>query len=75
MTVTETRINLFDLDEVRMRTFFESIGEKPFRAQQLLKWIYHQGITDFDQMTNLSVDLRQRLHGLAEVTPPRILSG
>jgi len=74
MTVTETRINLFDLDEVRMRAFFESIGEKPFRAQQLLKWIYHQGVTDFDRMTNLSVDLRQRLQRLAEVTPPRILS-
>ncbi len=74
MTVTETRINLFDLDEIRMRAFFESIGEKPFRAEQLLKWIYHQGVTDFDLMTNLSVSLRQRLHQLAEVTPPRILS-
>jgi 23S rRNA (adenine2503-C2)-methyltransferase len=74
MTVTETRINLFDLDQARMRGFFESIGEKPFRAEQLLKWIYHQGVTDFDRMTNLSMELRQRLHRLAEVTPPQILS-
>lgn len=74
MTVTETRINLFDLDEIQMRAFFESIGEKPFRAEQLLKWIYHQGVTDFDQMTNLSLDLRQRLGAVAEIEPPRILS-
>ena len=61
MLVTETRINLFDLDQARMRVFFESIGEKPFRAEQVLKWVYHQGVTDFDRMTNLSMELRQRL--------------
>lgn len=74
MSVTETRINLFDLDEVRMRAFFESIGEKPFRAQQVLKWIYHQGLTDFSQMTNLGLELRQRLHQLAEIQAPRLLN-
>lgn len=74
MSVTETRINLMDLDETRMREFFESIGEKPFRAQQVLKWIYHQGVTDFAQMTNLSVDLRQKLSRVAEIEPPRILA-
>jgi len=74
MLVTETRINLFDLDQVRMRAFFESIGEKPFRAEQVLKWVYHQGVTDFDQMTNLSMELRQRLPQVAQVEPPRVLS-
>lgn len=74
MSVTETRINLFDLDEVRMRAFFESIGEKPFRAQQVLKWIYHQGLTDFSRMTNLGLELRQRLHQLAEIQAPRLLN-
>jgi 23S rRNA (adenine2503-C2)-methyltransferase len=69
-----TRINLFDLDQARMRTFFESIGEKPFRAEQLLKWIYHQGVTDFDQMTNLSLELRQRLRQVAEIEPPQVLN-
>jgi 23S rRNA (adenine2503-C2)-methyltransferase len=69
-----TRINLFDLDQARMRTFFESIGEKPFRAEQLLKWIYHQGVTDFEQMTNLSLELRQRLRQVAEIEPPRVLN-
>jgi 23S rRNA (adenine2503-C2)-methyltransferase len=74
MLVTETRINLFDLDQARLRAFFESIGEKPFRAEQVLKWIYHQGVTDFDQMTNLSMELRQRLRQVAEVEPPRVLN-
>lgn len=68
-----THINLLDLDLVRMREFFVSIGEKPFRAEQVVKWIYHAGITDFGQMTNLSVELRQRLPQLAVIEPPRIL--
>ncbi len=70
----KTRINLFDLDQVQMRAFFESIGEKPFRAEQVLKWIYHQGVTDFEQMTNLSLELRQRLTQVAKVEPPIVLS-
>lgn len=74
MSVTETRINLLDLDEVRLREFFLSIDEKPFRAEQILKWIYHQGVTDFDQMTNLSKDLRQNLERVAVVEPPKVLS-
>jgi len=74
MSVTETRINLLDLDDVRLREFFQSIGEKPFRAEQILKWIYHQGVTDFELMTNLSKDLRQRLESIAIVEPPKVLS-
>ncbi|MDH3789253.1 MAG: 23S rRNA (adenine(2503)-C(2))-methyltransferase RlmN [Xanthomonadales bacterium] len=74
MSVTETRINLLDLDEVRLREFFQSIGEKPFRAEQILKWIYHQGVTDFELMTNLSKELRQRLERVAVVEPPKVLS-
>jgi 23S rRNA (adenine2503-C2)-methyltransferase len=73
MPVTETRINLFDLDEAGLRDFFTSIGEQPFRAQQVLKWIYHQGVTGFDAMTNLSLELRSRLQQLAVVEPPRVL--
>jgi 23S rRNA (adenine2503-C2)-methyltransferase len=74
MPVTETRINLMDLDETRMRGFFESMGEKPFRAQQVLKWIYHQRVTDFEEMTNLGVALRQKLSSVAVIAPPRVLA-
>ena len=73
MPGSQTRINLLDLDLVRMRDFFVSIGEKPFRAEQVLKWIYHSGVTEFDQMSNLSLALRQRLPQLAAIEPPRIL--
>ncbi len=73
MPASETRINLFDLDETGLRAFFQSIGEQPFRAEQVMKWIYHQGVTDFDQMTNLSKDLRQRLMLIAEIKAPRVL--
>ena len=68
------RVNLMDLEEGRMRSFFEWLGEKPFRAQQVLKWIYHQGVTDFDAMTNLSLPLRERLREVAVIEPPRVLS-
>ena len=74
MTGSETRINLMDLDQAGLREFFESIGEKPFRAEQILKWVYHQGVTDFAEMTNLGLALRQRLAQIAIVEPPRILS-
>ncbi len=74
MTATLSRINLMDLDQYRMLEFFVSLGEKPFRAEQVLKWIYHQGVTDFAQMTNLGVALRQRLSEVAVIQPPPVLT-
>jgi 23S rRNA (adenine2503-C2)-methyltransferase len=74
VTATASLINLLDLDHAGLRAFFESLGEKPFRAQQVLKWIYHQGVTDFAAMTNLGLDLRQKLQQLAIIDPPRILN-
>jgi len=74
MTATPSPINLLDLDQRGLRTFFESIGEKPFRAQQLLKWVYHQRVTDFAEMTNLGLELRQKLQQVAKIEPPRILN-
>ena len=73
MSGSTTRINLLDLDEAGLRAFFESIGERPFRAQQVLKWIYHHGVTDFDAMTDLGLELRARLADIAEITPPEVL--
>ncbi|MGK2925821.1 MAG: 23S rRNA (adenine(2503)-C(2))-methyltransferase RlmN [Lysobacterales bacterium] len=72
--VANLPVNLLDFDEQGLRAFFASIGEKPFRAQQLLKWIYHQGVTDFAAMTNLGLDLRQRLQQVALIQPPRVLN-
>lgn len=74
MSVSQTRINLLDFDEAGLRRFFESIGEKPFRAEQILKWVYHQQTLDFAEMTNLSKELRERLSEVAQITPPRVIS-
>lgn len=73
MTLTRSRINLLDFDQSGLRAFFESIGEPPFRAEQLLKWVYHEQVTDFRQMTNLSKTLRARLDDMAEIAPPEVI--
>jgi 23S rRNA (adenine2503-C2)-methyltransferase len=73
MAANPTRINLLDLDEPGLRAFFISMGEKPFRAQQILKWVYHQQVADFQAMTDLGLELRQRLALMAEVRAPEVL--
>jgi 23S rRNA (adenine2503-C2)-methyltransferase len=65
-------INLLDLDLNGLQAFFTSIGEKPFRATQIMKWIHQQGIVDFDAMTNLSKALRLRLKQVACITIPKV---
>ena len=54
-------INLMNLSPKELGEFFVSIGEKSFRSQQILRWIYQFGVTDFDEMTNLSLNLREKL--------------
>ena len=49
----------FNLDELKEE--FIKLGEKPFRAEQVFKWIYEQNVTSFDEMTNLSKELREKL--------------
>jgi len=68
----EDRINLLDLDRKVMIRFFADLGEKPFRATQVLKWIHQAGVSDLDQMTNLSKDLRAKLQDIACIKPPEI---
>ncbi len=67
------KINLLGLDKKALQDFFVSIGEKPYRAEQVLKWIHFNGVTDFNLMTNISKDLRQKLTDTAEITLPQIL--
>ncbi len=68
------KVNLLGLTRDEMEAFFLQLGEKRFRAQQVLKWIHHAGITDIDAMTNLGKALRNKLAGVAEVRPPEIVS-
>lgn len=64
------RTNLFGLDREAMSVFFREHGESAFRAKQVMQWIYARGVTDFDQMTDLSKKLRERLPQIAEIRPP-----
>ena len=64
--------NLLGMSRAQLEHFLQELGEKPFRAQQLLKWIHQQGVTDFDAMTNISKTLRERLKAVAEIRPPAI---
>ncbi|NYZ64242.1 23S rRNA (adenine(2503)-C(2))-methyltransferase RlmN [Luteimonas deserti] len=65
--------NLLDLDREGLERFFaETLGEKRFRAHQVMKWIHHRHVTDFDEMTDLGKALRAKLEAHAEVRVPQI---
>ncbi|HHF4336041.1 bifunctional tRNA (adenosine(37)-C2)-methyltransferase TrmG/ribosomal RNA large subunit methyltransferase RlmN [Haemophilus influenzae] len=66
------KINLMDLTRQQMREFFKQLGEKPFRADQLVKWIYHFGEDNFDNMTNINKKLREKLKVVAEIKAPEV---
>jgi 23S rRNA (adenine2503-C2)-methyltransferase len=66
-------LNLLNLSRDELRAFFESINEKPFRADQVMKWIHHEGVDDFHKMTNLGKALRQKLSENAVIEAPKVL--
>jgi 23S rRNA (adenine2503-C2)-methyltransferase len=66
--------NLLDLDRVGLERFFEeTLGEKRYRAHQVMKWIHHRYVTNFDEMTDLGKVLRAKLQQHAEVIVPNIV--
>ncbi|HKY88127.1 MAG TPA: 23S rRNA (adenine(2503)-C(2))-methyltransferase RlmN [Pseudorhodoplanes sp.] len=68
------KVNLLELDRLGLETFFEEkLGEKRYRAHQVMKWIYHRHVTEFEQMTDLGKTLRGKLEAQAIVVPPNIL--
>ncbi|WP_106476911.1 23S rRNA (adenine(2503)-C(2))-methyltransferase RlmN [Phytohalomonas tamaricis] len=67
-----SRTNLLGLSREQMEAFFVSLGEKKFRATQVMKWIHHEGCDDFEAMTNLSKGLREKLQRLAEIRGPSV---
>ena len=74
MTTSTVKTNLLGLTQLEMEKFFDSIGEKRFRAGQVMKWIHHLGVDDFDAMTNVSKALRDKLKAIAEVRGPEVVS-
>lgn len=69
-----SKVNLLGMTQARLVDYFQSLGEKPFRAKQLMKWIHHCGVDDFAMMTDLSKALREKLGQLAEIRAPEIVS-
>jgi 23S rRNA (adenine2503-C2)-methyltransferase len=68
-----SRVNLLGLDLAALTAYTESIGEKPFRARQLARWIHQRGAGEFDAMTDLAKSFRARLAEQAEITAPAVL--
>ncbi len=66
--------NLLELDRKAMEGFFTTLGEKPFRASQVLKWLHQFGVDTFDVMTNLSKSLRELLKQVACIEAPEVIT-
>ena len=67
-----SKTNLLGLTRAELEAFTAAMGEKPFRARQLMKWLYKRAATDFDQMTDLAKAFRERLKEVAEIKVPQI---
>ncbi len=67
------KINLLDLNRQQMREFFKDLGEKPFRADQVMKWMYHYCCDNFDEMTDINKVLRGKLKEVAEIRAPEVV--
>lgn len=66
--------NLLDLDPAQLVTYCGELGEKPFRAKQLQRWIHQFGVGNFDAMTDLAKSLRDKLSTRAMVAAPAVIS-
>ena len=76
MTVSEKdmqKVNLLNFDAEGLKNFCEDLGEKPFRAKQLERWIHRRGASDFSEMTDLAKSFRAKLEKVAEVRGPEII--
>ncbi|HEY0923989.1 MULTISPECIES: bifunctional tRNA (adenosine(37)-C2)-methyltransferase TrmG/ribosomal RNA large subunit methyltransferase RlmN [Rheinheimera] len=74
MTEQQNKINLLDLTRAQMQQFFVDMGEKPFRADQVMKWIYHFCIDDFDKMSNINKVLREKLKARCVIEAPVVVT-
>ncbi|WP_051084193.1 23S rRNA (adenine(2503)-C(2))-methyltransferase RlmN [Rudaea cellulosilytica] len=73
LAVESNKANLFDYDRQGLRDLFAQLGEKPYRAEQVMKWIYHRHATSFEQMTDVGKALRDKLEMACEIAPPKVL--
>jgi len=71
--VQDDRINLLGIPLAKLETFFLDLGEPRFRAAQVMKWIHHYGVSNFDEMTDIGKQLRLKLADIAEIRAPEVL--
>lgn len=67
------KVNLLGLDSEGLKQFCAQMGEKPFRAKQLERWIHRRGASDFSEMTDLAKSFRAKLEKVAEIRGPNII--
>ena len=73
MSATTTLSNLAGMSRKGLRALFAAYGEKPFRAEQVMKWIHQRGVLDIDSMTDISKNLRENLKQSTEIRLPVIV--
>lgn len=73
MTDNVTPINLLEFNREDLARFFVELGDKPYRATQVLQWLHQRGANNLDEMTNLSKNLRQRLNQISIIQLPEIV--
>lgn len=71
-SLSTTKLNLLDLDREGLAAYFTEIGEKSFRASQLVQWIHQKGVTEFGLMSNLSMALRDHLQASTVIRMPDV---
>ncbi|MGB7815672.1 MAG: 23S rRNA (adenine(2503)-C(2))-methyltransferase RlmN [Methylotenera sp.] len=64
--------NLLNYNQPQLAEYFVGLGEKPFRAKQMMRWMHHFGVNDFSQMTDIAKSLREKLQIEATITPPTV---
>jgi len=72
-SVPAATLNLLDLDRQGLEDYFSELGEKSFRASQVIQWIHQKAVTDFQQMSNLSQALRDHLQNNTVIHPPEVV--
>ncbi|MGE5666351.1 MAG: 23S rRNA (adenine(2503)-C(2))-methyltransferase RlmN, partial [Betaproteobacteria bacterium] len=71
--MSDARVNLLGFDLQGLIAYCESLGERPFRARQLARWIHRRGAADFDAMSDLAKSLRGKLAAAAEIRAPAVI--
>ena len=68
-----SKVNLLNFTRADMETFFLELGEKAFRAKQVIQWMHQYGVDNFEAMSNLSKGLRAKLEEVAEIRTPEVV--